>query len=262
MKTNLLLRYASTRSLQLIGNILKIVFYLDITLRPGKRYRIPDRWPPLLATSKAKAIPRIVWQTNYSRDVTLSLYLNYLVNRLMAPTSEFRFCDDDECEEFITKRQPPEVAAAYIGLQIGAARADLWRVIVLSTYGGVYLDADATFSWPPEYFLSSDQSELFAREPDGRLTNYFLAAVAGHPMLMEIAAKIVENIQANEIASVYDMTGPTVVNELAGRASVRIAPSRSVCRQGQLTKKVFQYPDRLRGYWAKEQLERPIVLNP
>jgi mannosyltransferase OCH1-like enzyme len=216
MEIRLLLRFASTRCVQLAGNILKIIFYLDAFLRPEKRYRIPAIWPPLLAASKAKRIPRILWQTNYTREVTLSVYVNYLFNRLMAPTFELRFCDDCECEEFITRQQPAEVVAAYRRLQIGAAKADFWRILVLSAHGGLYLDADATFSWPPEYLLSADQTELFLREKNGRLTNYFLASVSRHPVLEEIAKKIVENIQANEIRSVYDMTGPTVVDDLAG----------------------------------------------
>jgi len=262
MNIRLSLRCSSTTCVQFVGNILKIIFYADFILRPKKRYRIPGTWRPLLATSRAKKIPRIVWQTNYTRRVTLSIYANYLFNRLIAPTYEFRFLDDAECEEFVTSRYPAEVAAAYNGLQIGAAKADLWRVLVLLTHGGVYLDADATFSWSPEYFLEVDQTELFVRESRGRLTNYFFASVAGHPLLAAIAGKIVENIQINKITSVYDLTGPTVVEELAGTALVKIEPSRSVCRQGQLTRKVFQYPDNLRGYWAVEQIRRPIVSSP
>ncbi len=57
------------------------------------------------------------------------------------------------------------------------------------------------------------------------------------------------------------MTGPTVIDELAGNAAVCIESSTLVCRQGQFTRKVFQYPDKLRGYWVKEQAERPIVVH-
>jgi mannosyltransferase OCH1-like enzyme len=168
-------------------------------------------------------------------------------------------CDVIQHEAFISKHYAPDVAAAYRMLQIGAAKADLWRILVLSTYGGVYLDADAAFSWPPDRFLSADQNELFVRERDGRLTNYFLAAVPGHPLFVTIAKKIVENVQANTLTSVYDMTGPTVVDALVDAGPYNVEPSRYVCRQGQFTKKVFQYPEQLKGYWAREQEKRPIV---
>lgn len=123
----------------------------------------------------------------------------------------------------------------------------------------VYLDIDAAFSWSPEYLLSADQSELFVRAKDGKLTNYFLAAEAPHPVLAAVAAKIEENIALGTMTSVYDMTGPTVVDVVAGSSPVRIEPFRSVCRQGQFTKKSFQYPERLKGYWAQEEKQRPIV---
>ena len=251
-------RRLSSRCVQSFGNILKLVFYLDIFLRPRRRYRIPAHSPPLLRSRAPRRIPRIVWLTNYTSDVTLAVYVNYLFNRTIAPTHEFRFCGDAECEAFI-RNHYPQLVETYLSLQIGAAKADLWRVLVLLTHGGIYLDIDAALSWPPEYLLGADQSELFVRTKDGRLTNYFLAAEPAHPVLAAVACKVVDNITSNTIASVYDMTGPTVVDLVAGKLSVRAEPFGTVCRQGQFTKKSFQYPDALKGYWAREEEKRPIV---
>jgi len=251
-------RLASTRLVQAIGNLLKLVFHLHRLLRPRKRYRIPPLAFPLLSARTPRRIPRIVWQTNYTPYVTLSIYVNYLFNRLIAPTHEFQFCNDGECEAFV-RDYYPELIETYLSLQIGAARADLWRILVLRTCGGIYLDMDAALSWPPEYLLDADQSELFIRAKDGKLTNYFLAAEPGHPTLAEVTAKIVDNIKANTLTSVYHMTGPTVIDLVARRTRLRIEPSNSVCRQGQFTKKSFQYPEDMRGYWAFEQQMRPIV---
>ncbi|MHC2435331.1 glycosyltransferase family 32 protein [Bradyrhizobium sp. USDA 4451] len=251
-------RRLSTDCLQLIGNVLKLVFYLDIRLRPKKRYRLPALSRPLLTARAPRRIPRTVWLTNYTCDVTLSIYVNYLFNRIVAPTHELRFCDDAACVAFVRHRYP-ELLDTYLSLQIGAAKADFWRVLVLLAHGGIYLDVDAAFSWSPELLLSADQSELFVRAKDGRLTNYFLAAEPAHPALAAVAAKIKENIAEATITSVYDMTGPTVIDLVAGHSSVRIEPFRLVCRQGQFTKKSFQYPERLKGYWAHEEKNRPIV---
>ncbi|MCP3381229.1 mannosyltransferase [Bradyrhizobium sp. CCGUVB4N] len=244
----------------MLGNILKVFFHLDIFLRPHRRYRIPAQSPPLLPPRAPRRIPRIVWLTNYTSDVTLPIYVNYLFNRYLAPTHEFRFCDDAECEAFV-RSSHPELAETYLSLQIGAAKADFWRVLVLLTHGGIYLDVDAAFSWPPEYLLSADQSELFVRAKDGRLTNYFLAAEPAHPVLTAAVGKMVENIVSGTIASVYDMTGPTVIDHVAANSPVRIEPFRSVSRQGQFTRKSFQYPDRLKGYWAREEEKGPIVIK-
>lgn len=252
------LRRASTACTQLIGNVLKVVFYLDVWLRPGKRYTIPAVATPLVRSTAPKQIPRIVWLTNYTNKVTLSIYVNYLFNRLMAPTFEFRFCGDEDCDRFVRENCSSKIHDAYSRLRIGAAKADLWRVLVLIVNGGIYMDIDATLSWSPESFLSVDQRELFIRAKDGRLTNYFLASAPSNKTLKDISSKILENITADSIASVYDMTGPTVVDTIAGMAPVEIEAHEVVCRQGQFTKKRFQYPDGI-GYWAEQQRQGPIV---
>src|SRR5262249_45029089 len=114
-------------------------------------------------------------------------------------------------------------------------------------------------SWSPEAFLRADQTELFIRANTGELTNYFLASAPGNPILKEIADKIVQNIAADTLTSVYDMTGPTVVDAVASGAPVCIEAHEIVCRQGQFTSKSFQYPGNRRGYWALEQSRKPIV---
>jgi mannosyltransferase OCH1-like enzyme len=230
------LRRASTTSVQILGNVLKIVFHIDFALRPGKRYTIPAVSRPKRQPEGTKKIPRIVWQTNSTAEVTLSIYVNYLFNRFMAPTFEHRFCNDEECEKFVRENCSSEIYDCYSRLQIGAAKADLWRVLVLLKEGGVYLDIDAAFSWFPELFLSPDQNELFLRDKDGRLTNYFLATSPANKIFVEIRDRIKDNINSNVLKSVFDMTGPTVIDTVAGSASVRIEKAKLVCRQGQLTR--------------------------
>ena len=253
------LRRASTTLVQFLGNALKIIFHIDFKLRPEKRYRIPAVSPAKRQPRTEKNIPRIFWQTNCSADVTLSVYVNYLFNRLLTPTFEHRFCDDDACQKFVRERCSREMYECYSRLQIGAAKADLWRVLVLLHEGGIYLDIDAALSWSPESFLSPDQKELFLRDRDGRLTNYFLAASPGDSLFAAIRDRIATNIDSNSLKSVFDMTGPTVIDDVARSTPVNIEESRLVCRQGQFTKKRFQYPDNLKGYWAREQEKRPIV---
>lgn len=78
LRKNALVRRGSTAVLQLLGNLLKIIFWLDFRLRPKKRCRIPAVAPPWLRPRSKKKIPRIFWRTNGSADVTLSVYVNYL----------------------------------------------------------------------------------------------------------------------------------------------------------------------------------------
>jgi mannosyltransferase OCH1-like enzyme len=251
-----------TANVQLAGNLLKSAFYLDARLRPRKRYTLPRSASALLRPSSPKAIPRIVWLTNYTNQVTLSIYVGYLFNRLMAPTFEFRFCDDDDCAEFIKTHFPAEVYDSYARLQIGAAKADFWRILTLLQHGGVYMDIDAALLWPPELFLHAGQTELFICPKDGKLTNYFLATAPGNSVFKAIADRIQQNIAEGSIASVFDMTGPTVVDAVASAAAVRVEPYNVICKQGIFTNKAFQYPDDRSRYWVTAQAQTDIIKKP
>lgn len=248
-----------TALIQLIGNLFKVVFYADLRLRPKKRYTVPSFSPPLLGAASPRSIPRIVWLTNYSNRVTLSVYANYLFNRLIAPTFEFRFRDDEDCARFINEHCSAEVRDLYSRLQIGAAKADFWRILVLSAHGGIYMDVDAALLWPPEWFLEPHQSELLIRPKDGKLTNYFLATAPGNPIFKTIADRISTNIAENSIKSVFDMTGPTVVDAVASVFPIHTAPYNLVCKQGIFTNKAFQYPDDKTRYWVTAQAQMDIV---
>lgn len=252
-------RRLATALLQLIGNIFKLIFYVDMRLRPRKRYSIPSFSPALVSTSSPKAIPRVVWLTNYTSSVTLSIYMNYWFNRLMAPTFEFRFCDDTDCARFIKDSYPADVYDTYSRLQIGAAKADFWRVLKLFAQGGIYMDIDAALLWPPELFLGADQTELLIRPKDGRLTNYFLASTPGNPFFKAVADQILQNIKDASASSVFDMTGPSVVDGAANSISVSTASYNIICKQGLLTNKAFQYPDDRTRYWVTAQAQRDIV---
>jgi mannosyltransferase OCH1-like enzyme len=86
-----------------------------------------------------------------------------------------------------------------------------------------------------------------------------MASTANNPVLESMAQKIVSNIQENILTSVYEMTGPTVVDSVAENFNVAVERTRLVCRQGQFTSKIFQYPDNLNGYWVKEQERTQIT---
>jgi mannosyltransferase OCH1-like enzyme len=178
---------------------------------------------------------------------------------MMSLTYEYRFCDDIECKTFIENNFPADVFDAFESLQIGAAKADLWRILVLQKYGGVYIDIDAAFCWPLERMITDDQTELFVQLKDGSITNHFIAVCPNHPLIREIADRIVSNIKENTLKSVFDMTGPTVVTEVLQGKTATIGANRYVARQALITTKKHQYPEKLAGYWVEEQKKRSIV---
>jgi len=257
-KLEKLLQIVFRRILKIIANGLKGVFYLHYKLAPDKRYTIPASSKPLLQSRKVRKIPPILWQTNHTNRVTLAVYANFLFNRLMSPTFEHRYHSDAECNSYVAQHYPGETFELFDSLQIGAARADFWRVLVLENEGGIYIDFDANMSWFAERFLDADQHDLFL-DMGAEITNYFLASAPGNPAMQEIRQQISKNIQENTLTSVYHMTGPTVVDQIVRQRKATIRPYRQVATQGQFTNKLFQYADKKRGGWGQEQQDRSIV---
>ena len=258
-RINNLSRLLFSRIIQLFGNIVKIICIGHYKLFPSSRFLIPYYSPPLLKLLSTKKIPRIIWQTNYTNKVTLSVYLNYCWNRLFTPTFEYRFSTDDLCQKQVHEAFSGEIKNTYDRLQIGAAKADFWRVLMIIKYGGIYLDLDATLCWFPEIFLASSQEDLFIKIHDGRVTNYFFAASPDYHFLLKAAEKIVHNIKDNQLTSVFDMTGPLVFEELASKEEIEIQNSRLICRQGVFTNKYLQYANDKSKYWGNEQKTKSIV---
>ena len=222
---------------------------------------LPDRSAPLVKGTKTYAIPRTIWQTNFTNKVTLPVYFNFLFNRVLAPGFDYRFMVTADRETFVCDNYPGKIYEAYSRIQIGAAQADFWRVLVLQKYGGVYMDIDAHLIWPLGKILESDQEELFLQIKTGEISNYFIASKPNNPNLQAIIDQIVENIENESSENVYELTGPGVFNKVLGSRDVPKRYYVYTCNQGNFTNEHFQYIDKPQGKWTKEQA-KVAVLGP
>ena len=242
--------------------MLKIGCYVIYFLRPKIRFLLPERCSSVIATKEtSSAIPLTIWQTNFTNRVTLPVYLNYLFNRLMAPHHEHRFMVTDERETFIREHFPPEILEAYLQLQIGAAQADLWRLLVLQKYGGVYMDIDAHLVWPLHWSIPPEATELYLRIKTGEISNYFIASAPNNPKLQRLIDRVIQNIRERSSENVYNLTGPGVFNEVLGSEDVPTTYYLTTVNQGNFTNEFFQYIDKPQGKWTKEQ-HKVSVLKP
>ncbi|OXY81544.1 glycosyltransferase family 32 protein [Oceanimonas doudoroffii] len=255
MKAHIVL---ANRLIRLVANLTKVLSYGFHYVFPNKRFTLPARSAPLIK-GPGRPIPRIIWQTNYTDKATLPVYLNYLFNRIMSPTFEYRFMITEARAEFIQAHYSPEIFAAYSRLQIGAAQADFWRLLVLHKYGGVYLDIDAHAVWPLGYTIRSHHDELYIIRKNNELTNYFIASKPDNPNLAALIDRVLTNIRENTITGVYDMTGPGVFNQVLDYRQVPTTWYRHTCSQGSFTNEYFQYIDKPQGKWTKEQHKVDVV---
>jgi mannosyltransferase OCH1-like enzyme len=252
-------KWLASRIIKVLGNSSKAICYLFYCVFPKKHFLIPHCSKPIFNTGSAHNIPKIIWQTNYTDRVTIAVYLNYLFNRLMSPTYEYRFMDTSERADFIKKYCPAKVFESYSKLQIGAAQADLWRVLVLRQFGGVYLDIDAHVVWPLGFIIKPEYKELYLRHKDNSLTNYFIASTKNNPHLDLVIGSILDNIDKSSSNDVAELTGPRVLDRALNALNLPAAYYNYTCYQGSFTNEFFQYVDLPQGKWTSAQEAIDII---
>jgi mannosyltransferase OCH1-like enzyme len=252
-------RIILARLTKVLGNCTKPLSVACHAVCPRVRFRIPQSSGALLRLPSNHRIPKVIWQTNYTDRVTLAVYLNYLFNRLMAPTYAYRFMDTAERAAFVQRHCSAEISDCYNQLQFGAAQADMWRILVLREYGGVYLDIDAHLAWPLGQSIDVNCSELYLRHRGGQLSNYFIASEAQNPNLSLLLQQIVANIRARSSNNVFTLTGPGVFQTVLGEKDVPTVNYAQMCFQGSFTNEYFQYVDHPQGKWCHLQDSASVI---
>ncbi|WP_303818296.1 glycosyltransferase family 32 protein [Actinobacillus minor] len=240
---------------RLLGNIVKILSYPFHAVFPKKRFTIPEFSPAKLKSKRTDKITPIIWQTNYSNKVTLPMYCNYLFNRLMSLSYDYRYVSTEEREAYIKQNADERIFNAYSKLTDGAAQADFWRVFTLWKEGGIYIDIDGHLVFPLSQIIQPNDSEVLIKRRD-KYTNFFLACEKGHPIMQQTLEIIVSNIENRRIeGGVFVMTGPDTLNSAIGNQQVNTRRDKITCAQGTFTNEYFQYIDKPRSKWNYKKNE-------
>jgi hypothetical protein len=213
------------------------------------------RLPPVAAGS---TIPRLLHQTFKSHALPPELQANVAQIKALNPGWVHQLYDDADIEAFIRKYYGQTVFASYqrINPRYGAARADLFRYLLLYRRGGVYLDIKSTMTQPLDavlrptdrYLLSQWQNGKgqeyegwgVARElrdiAGGEFQQWHIVAAAGHPFLRAVIASVLNNIDrynpwmhGTGSAGVFRVTGPVAytlaIAPLMASQTYRLVPT-------------------------------------
>jgi len=258
-----LLLITFNRISKLFGNITKVLIsYPFHVFFPRKRFTIPV-YSKAFFKGKDQTIQKNIWQTNYSNKVSLPIYLNYLFNRLMSLSYNYHYVSTEDRLDFIKKNTNKNIVQAYERLNDGAAQADLWRLLALNYFGGIYMDIDAHLVFPLSGIIKNKDNELFiSKNADNDYTNYFLAAKKNHPILSDAIDIILDNINSNKVIGVFSLTGPVPFSDAIVQSDQPVNRKlyRYVCIQGSFTNEYFQYIDKPRGKWTHKKPEE--ILKP
>ncbi|AHG80531.1 hypothetical protein X875_19170 [Mannheimia varigena USDA-ARS-USMARC-1388] len=241
--------------IRLFGNIVKVLSYPFHALFPKKRFTIPEYSPAKIRSNKPTKITKTIWQTNYSNKVTLPMYANYLFNRLMSLSYDYRYVSTEEREAYIKANADERTFNAYSKLTDGAAQADFWRIFTLLREGGIYIDIDGHLVYPLSKIINENDSEVLIKRRD-KYTNFFLASEKGNWILKDTLELIISNIENRRIeGGVFVMTGPDTLNNAIGDKVVNFRRDKITCAQGTFTNEYFQYIDKPGSKWNYKKNE-------
>jgi mannosyltransferase OCH1-like enzyme len=84
--------------------------------------------------------------------------------RRVNPEYQYRFYSNDDCDDYISTYFSKEILSAYrsINSSYGAARADLFRYLVIYQEGGVYLDLKSSTTLPLSTVLLDDDKYILS----------------------------------------------------------------------------------------------------
>ena len=169
------------------------------------------------APQSGSRIPKIIHQTYGTAELPPALARNIADLKASNPGWDYRFYDDAAIESFLLSHYDPAVHALYqrIDPRYGAARADLFRYLVIYKLGGVYLDIKSRFLRPIDDVLFGDEAFILsqwsngpgqkyegfglktevAQIPGGEFQQWHVIAAPGHPFLHAVLLAVFDGIE-------------------------------------------------------------------
>jgi mannosyltransferase OCH1-like enzyme len=159
-------------------------------------------------------IPKVIYQTWKTKN--LHPLIENIKQEIQNVNSNYKMelFDDDDMDAWIKNNCNESICEAYNKLHVGAAKADLWRYLILYQNGGVYLDMDSIIYKSLDELIQPDESAIISREGSrGYFMQWMLVFEKGHPILKSTIDKCVHNINNPNTTNIVYLTGPGVFTE-------------------------------------------------
>lgn len=155
-------------------------------------------------------IEKNIFQTWYTKELDPELQAIRKEMLDINPDWTYYLYDDNDMDLFVKNKYPGRIYNAYSKLNIVTAKADLWRYLVLYTFGGVYLDMDSIITTSLDTLLKdTDDAVITAETNPGVYVQWALIYKKGHPILESVIDIIISNIENNTYPNdILKMTGP------------------------------------------------------
>jgi inositol phosphorylceramide mannosyltransferase catalytic subunit len=127
------------------------------------------------------------------------------------PSYEYELYDDEDIFYFIQQHYGKDILSTYEKLNIGAAKSDLWRYLILYKQGGIYLDIDSHIHKNLDGLIKESDRAIISREGNqDTFVQWCLMFSKEHPILERTIEKCVYNIKNETTENILELTGPQV----------------------------------------------------
>ncbi len=163
-------------------------------------------------------IPKIIHQSYHTKRVPDSLKDNIAKLKSVNPEWEYRFYDDEDQKKFIAAHYAPAILEAYKSINplYGAARADLFRYLLIYKMGGVWLDIKSSIESNLSEQLKNDDLFLLSQWqnkmgepfqgyglfpeleviPGGEFQQWHIISAPKNPFLKAVIQNVITNINS------------------------------------------------------------------
>ena len=163
---------------------------------------------------KSINIPKVIYQTWYIKEFpeTIQNSINCMMNINIG--YKYELYDDADMLSFIVKNFDSTILECYNSLTIGAAKADLWRYLILYNNGGIYLDVDSVIYGKLDNLLLDDCCSIITRENNfNKFVQWCLMFTPKHPLLKICIDSCIDNIKNKRYNDILKLTGPVVYSD-------------------------------------------------
>ena len=164
-------------------------------------------------------IPKTIFQTFKSSSLPWITKWHIYRMKKMNPNYAYEFYTDERIIEFIRTYFGIDTLNIYLKIQVGAAKADFFRYLVLFNFGGIYLDIDSQIKKPLDKLIQTNDKAIISLEDNQRFyVQWAMLYEANHPFLAKTIEIVVENIRHNKYPiDSHKMTGPSAYTEAIHR---------------------------------------------
>eukprot|EP01084_Bolivina_argentea_P204538 349315_1 len=172
--------------------------------------------PRIVNKTHNQKIPKRIIQTWKTHNIDGQVLRKGIFSWInLNPDYEYYLFDNDEADEWIKLNYNHRIYSAYntINPTIGAAKADLWRYLIINKLGGIYADIDTQCMEPLNNWIYN-WDEFIAGSGHDTPAQFALLSIKNHLILNETIKVVLNNIDKRKMGTyVGGITGPAALKE-------------------------------------------------